>query len=285
MLNSYHLVGSFFMRIKLSRRLISSFDSTEQRIRSTLAHITNKIWIKDIVVDPVHSSRLGQKVDDVTIICEPQADTIEDEKLVAKVREAISLDGELTLHEIIIQRTRQDEAITKINNSNSYDVDLYFASLVASDAEYRNTLLSKKIIKVTIEYRETAPGSYTSTGKRCTVAPSGEEKTSFDPANPYHVFAATVNTNNNLRAGLLRDNIEAVRFRISSHQQAQFKIITSDTYTVALPAPVAQPNAGPIVNQLTNLFGRTDLNAPRTEQREEENGGSLKPTHNRSNSQ
>ena len=136
------------MQITLTRIRGNSNQDASKDIRTALAHISHKIWIKDIQVMPSDShSMWSAQSEKIVIQCEPQGDTLENEELAQLVEEAISLRGHLTLEKITITPTIIIPCI-KQTNEDTYVINTYFAEFLARNDAYRDSILKKNVKEI-----------------------------------------------------------------------------------------------------------------------------------------
>lgn len=250
------------MKIVLVRRGNFHQDA-ENYMKIVFAHISHKILIRSVTVEGDKNRKSNpfghsQKADDfissigsdkkerIIVECQPQGGNEENANLVAIVKDAISLDGNLELEDIktnnsftgtrfqplgdvdlgpqryyqpaqpipiFFQRPIQivkNPGIHRVG-PNAYKVDENFASLVARDQQYLNTLMTTAVVEVFLIYERINEQTlmYTKNFQTTTLPHSNPESRSI-----YQLFAEAVNSNANLRNKLTQDNVDYIVFEL-----------------------------------------------------------------------
>lgn len=192
---------------------VGFMSSTEQTIRSALAHITDKIWIKSVkpldphgfdAVSTTMPFSMSERQDMYVIECLPQGDTLENKELADLVNETLRYNSNITLISISITPTIQVPGIEEIRD-NTYKVSPIFAEYLARNDDYRKDITTKNVVEVKFEYRQIDKDTFTPTGKMGTTTKPGEA--GFDPNNIYNCFAFALSNSDFLRKTLLEGNI------------------------------------------------------------------------------
>lgn len=144
------------------------------------------------------------------------------------IREDILID------KVSINKVIDFPAIQQMSNGR-FSTNPDFISFISNNDEYRELIRTKKIAAISVEC-EVIQGNICERRKLSTYIAS-EEKSDFNPTNPYNCLAAAISENAELRNQLRNELIHKLTFSIEQNGNVKIFLVLSKSHTISLPRP------------------------------------------------
>lgn len=209
-------------------------DDTVPYVRSVFAHITDKIWIKNISVN--------QGKINIEYERQPGTSNIDFNKL---VRDAVSLRGDLTLVSLTtpkeIIEVKAFKAIEQEEDSTTFRVNHIFINALAKEEAFRERMLKNNIVDICYEYEQIESDSerYVYTGRYTVCSRDGNSISQ----SPYAHLAEIMKNNPDLRDSALSEDFVYMKFKVRTDGTASISISMSPSAEKDTQSKPATPMA------------------------------------------